>query len=308
MRQRATHLPLLRADELTLDHIADLAVTDRARQIRHDVVERLELATRPGDLLDPATCRRARRVFRRWSTVWLMALAFRSLPDSYAAAAGVHVLGRVSDLATDPFRRAGETAFFVIDLLCSDAGWSDGLLEADGSALRSVLGVRTMHALLAHRLLEPGQGWDSGGLGVPFNQEDILGTALSFGVSPLEMLDELGIDLDDDGRNALVRLWLGIGFLLGAPHEALTVPALEGRRPLDHREALALSQAIRRRHHARSLDGVRLSEALLEGVADGFPRGFGWLAPVWRPPSASTGSPPCSWSPAASTAGVKYRV
>ncbi len=131
---------------------------------------------------------------------------------------------------------------------------------------------------MADRLLN--HQWDSAVYGVPFNQEDVIGTALSFSTSTLDMLDELGIETDEQTRNAVVRFWLGIGFLLGAPHDALMVPGPEGTlRPLDHREARALSLAIRRRHHARSVDGVRLCEALIEGVSDGFPRGFGWLAP-----------------------------
>ncbi len=277
LRSQPTHLALADADQLALETVADEANAERARAIRKDVAERLRRAAEPGGLLDPSTCSTARRAFTRWSTVWFMALVFRSLPDSYAAAAGVHVLGRVSDLATDPFRRAGETAFFVIDLLDSEQGWRNGEMEADGAALRSVQGVRVMHALAAHRLLA--HSWPSDDFGLPFNQEDVIGAALGFGVSPIEMLDGLGIDIGDETRNAVVRFWLGIGFLLGAPHDALTVPGRHGRRPLDYRQARDLAIAIRRRHHARSLDGVRLSEALQEGVADGFPRWFGWLAP-----------------------------
>ncbi len=278
LRTRATHLPLEGPEQLRLEDVADEGNTARIHLIREDVEQRRSQAVQPGDLLDPATCTRARKVFDRWSTVWFMALVFRSLPDSYAAAAGVHVLGRVSDLATDPFRRAGETAFFVMDLLGSDKGWHEGAMQPDGAALQSVRGVRAMHALMADRLLN--HQWDSAVYGVPFNQEDVIGTALSFSTSTLDMLDELGIETDEQTRNAVVRFWLGIGFLLGAPHDALMVPGPEGTlRPLDHREARALSLAIRRRHHARSVDGVRLCEALIEGVSDGFPREFGWLTP-----------------------------
>jgi hypothetical protein len=277
LRSRPTHLALDAADDLALETAADDEHAVRARQLSEDVAQRRDAIARPGELLDPETCRLARQAFSKWSTVWFMGLVFRSLPDSYAAAAGVHVLGRVSDLATHPFRRAGETAFFVIDQLGSDEGWDNGLMEAGGAALRSVRGVRVMHALSAHRLLA--HRWDSAAHGVPFNQEDVLGAALSFGVSPIEMLDDLGISVGNEVKDAMTRFWLGIGHLLGVPAEILMVPGRSGPRPLNYTEARALARAIRRRHHERSLDGVRLCEALQEGVADGFPRWFDWLAP-----------------------------
>jgi hypothetical protein len=229
----------------------------------------------PGDLLDPRTCRAARALFGRWSTIWFMGLVFRSLPDSYAAAAGVRVLGVVSELATDPFRRAGETAQFVLDLLGRDEGWGPQGMRPDGDAYRSVAGVRAMHAIVASRLTM--QGWDEAGHGPPLNAEDVLGTALTFGISPLQMLDSIGIAIDTERRDSWVRFWLGIGHLLGAPYESVTAAGPTGRVPLDHRQAQALAQAIWARHHTRSLDGVRLGEAILAGVTDGFPRWAGWL-------------------------------
>ncbi|MFC7529226.1 hypothetical protein [Actinoplanes sp. GCM10030250] len=278
LRTRPTHLSIDDVDDLSLETVADDRNARPVRQLSQDVAARLAAVAVDGGLLDPETCRIARNSFTRWTTLWFLGLVFRSLPDSYAAARGAHVIGRVSDLATHPFRRAGETAYFVIDLLHSSAGWTGGVMTADGAAFRSVRGVRVMHGLMAHQLLK--RGWNSGAFGVPFNQEDVIGAALSFGVSPIEMLESLGIEPPPQVKDAVAGFWLGIGHLLGAPHDALTLPGPGGRRrPLDYAEARALALAIRRRQHARSLDGVRLSEALQDGVADGFPRWFGWLAP-----------------------------
>lgn len=279
LRRRPSFLPL-DGDLDDLAHIDFDAVSDERRRrlfrgLRDDVAHRLAAVSAPGDLLDPRICRAARTLFARWSTIWFMGLVFRSLPDSYAAAAGVRVLGQVSDLATDPFRRAGETAQFVLDLLGRDEGWGPQGMLPDGDAYRSVAGVRAMHAIVANRLTV--QGWDEDTYGPPLNAEDVLGTALTFGISPLQMLDSLGLEVDTERRNSWVRFWLGIGHLLGAPYESVTAPTASGRVALDHLQAQALAQAIWARHHARSLDGVRLGEAILAGVTDGFPRWAGWL-------------------------------
>lgn len=279
LRARPSFLPLDGGPD-DLAHVDFEAVGDERRgglfrALRDDTAHRLAAVSVPGGLLDPHACRAARTLFVRWSTIWFMGLVFRSLPDSYAAAAGVRVLGQVSELATDPFRRAGETAQFVVDLLGRDEGWGPQGMVPDGDAYRSVAGVRAMHAIVAERLTA--QGWDDGSHGPPLNCEDVLGTALTFGISPLQMLDGLGLEVDAERRNSWVRFWLGIGHLLGVPHEAVTAPTAAGRVALDHLQAEALAEAIWARHHARSLDGVRLGEAILAGVTDGFPRWAGWL-------------------------------
>jgi len=80
-------------------------------------------------------------------------------------------------------------------------------------------------------------------------------------------------------KDAYTSFWCGIGHLLGAPLEAVTTLDSTGARvALTYEQGQAVMLDIRRRHHARSLDGVVLTEALLAGVGDGFPRGFGWMS------------------------------
>ena len=236
--------------------------------------------TKPGGLLDAETCRQARRLFRSSPALWFLGLLMRSLPESYASAIGAHALGHVSDLATNSFRRTGETARFVLDLLVSPKGWDDeGAMACDGPAYMSVRGVRCMHAIAASKLAAgklPEDGWNSSRYGTPINVEDLLGAALSFCVPPIEMMDDLGFDLKAANRDVYVRFWLGIGVLFGIPEDVVTD---DDGRCLTYEQAQALSSAIRRRHHARSFHGVRLTEALLSGTVDGFPRFAGWLVP-----------------------------
>jgi hypothetical protein len=274
LRTRSPDLARLARQDLDYDSIVDGPGRQALAPIKIDFERRHRRLTRPGGLLDPATCYHARNLFRGNSTIWFLGLLMRSLPESYNSAIGAHALGLVSDLATDAFRRTGETARFVLDILADDEGWRLGRMVPDGPAYRSVVGVRCMHAIVALRLGR--DHWDHRRFGAPINLEDLLGAALSFCVPPIEMLDDLGVSLPPEARNTYVRFWLGIGVLLGLPEDMVHGP--DGRC-LDYHQALALSRAIRRRHHARSVDGVRLTEALLVGMVDGFPRFAGWLAP-----------------------------
>ncbi len=274
LRTRSPDLARLARQDLDYDSIVGGLGRQALVPIMTDFDQRYRRLSRPGGLLDPPTCYRARNLFRENSTTWFLGLLMRSLPESYSSAIGAHALGLVSDLATDAFRRTGETARFVLDVLAADEGWRLGRMVPNGPAYRSVVGVRCMHAIVAVRL---GQDhWDHRRLGTPINLEDLLGAALSFCVPPIEMLDDLGVTLPPESRDTYVRFWLGIGVLLGLPEDV--VRGADGRC-LDYQQAQALSRAIRRRHHARSVDGVRLTEALLVGMVDGFPRFAGWLAP-----------------------------
>lgn len=278
LRSLPSHPELPDAALLTFDAIRD---PEKRRslmgEIGSDSVDRLAALTGPNGLLSPQVCRRSRRAYGNWNVMMLMGLLFRSLPHDYAAARGVKVLGEISSLGTDSLRRAGETAHFVRDLLGSDDGWGPNGLDPDGSAMRSIIGVRCLHSIVSGHLRT--SGWDSDGLGVPVNQEDVVGTALSFAVPVFEMFDALGLEPSTEVRDAYTSFWLGIGHLLGAPIDALTTIDADGTRiALTYEQGRAVTAAIRRRHHARSLDGVRLTEALMSGVGDGFPRGFHWLA------------------------------
>ena len=226
-----------------------------------DVHQRMDELRQPGGLLDADTMQAARRVFEENETLVFVALFLRSLPDAYAAARGVQVIAEVSDLNSDPMRRASETAQFIADLLIRS-----GKVEDEDYALRSIIGVRFMHSIAARHLEE--EGWDTEILGVPVNEEDVLATALSFSVPVFEMFEVLGLPIDESDRDAYVKFWLGIGYLLGAPLTNVTTYA----------DGLLLSHHIRSRQRARNMSGVRLTEGLLDGVGSGFTRGTSWMA------------------------------
>ncbi len=274
-------------DEFRRLPISNIAMEDLACRHQHahelscledDFEHRVATACGPDGLLDAETVRKARTLFHEWSILFFMGLLFRSLPDGYAARKGVRVLGLVSDLATNPVRRVGETAQFLNDIFVQTTSWSSEGLAADGPAFASLRGVRVIHALVSDQLMTSDQ-WDEDDLGIPINVEDVLGTMLSFFVPPFELMDELGAHISEEDRNVYTRFWCGIGYVMGLPLRAVTLPVpAGGRRPLNSDDAERLSAQIRARQHERSLDGVRLAEALVEGVSDGFPRATSWLS------------------------------
>ena len=263
LRRKASY-PLLDpgAGPVSMRGATDPAMAQFKEQVAANTRERLETLRKPGGLLDPATVRDARRMFEQNETLIFLGLFVRSLPDAYAAASGVQVISEVSDLAADPMRRASETAQFIADLLIRSSNFED-----NGSAMQSIIGVRFMHSIAARHLEDA--DWNYRALGVPVNQEDVLATGLSFSVPVFEMFDVLGLRVDSNDRDAYVRFWLGIGHLMGAP--------IPPARTYD--EGLALAQHIRRRHRARNLSGVRLTEGLVDGIGSGFLRGLGWMSP-----------------------------
>ena len=65
-----------------------------------------------------------------------------------------------------------------------------GALDAGGAGIRSAQKVRLMHDAVRHLILE--HGWDPA-LGLPINQEDQLGTLLTFSAVILDGLRKLGL-------------------------------------------------------------------------------------------------------------------
>lgn len=270
--------------------LCSIDIPERARAFQpviDDLAERHRFITEPGRHLDAAMCGTAMEVVDESLTMAQLGLACRSLPADYASAVHAHVLGVVSDLSRDPFHRTEETARFVGDLLAGGPSRGPTTIEPDSPAYQAVLLLKKRRALIADHLLRERRArvaghllnreWPTEQLGVPFNQEDVLGSALALAVPPVEMADQMGIGPTPEARDAWARFWLGVGYLLGAPYDAITTP--DGQ-PLGYEAARSLASIHQRRHRARSIDGVRLTETLIDGMADRLPRPLGWLAPI----------------------------
>jgi uncharacterized protein (DUF2236 family) len=198
------------------------------------------------------------RVFAEHGPEIMMLLCCYSLPSSYAARKGVQVLHRTAYLAKRPNRRLFETAQFIIDVL------SPGGLNPGGRGIRTAQKVRLMHAAIRHLIkVDTSAPWPTAELGVPINQEDLLGTLMTFTWLILDGLDKLGAGLTPEEQQAYVDAWLVVGNLMGIE------PALMPRSVAEVRDITAL---IERRQVAESPEGRQMMTALLGMMQANLPR------------------------------------
>ena len=208
----------------------------------------------------PETVARGQRVFAEHGPEILMLLCCYSLPSSYAARKGVQVLHQTAYLAKRPNRRLFETAQMIVDVM------SPGGLDAGGRGVRTAQKVRLMHAAIRHLIqTNPDAVWDRQELGMPINQEDLLGTLMTFTWLILDGLLKQNIAVAAADQAAYLDTWLTVGELMGIE------PALLPRTVAD---AEALTAIIERRQVAPSPEGKEMMAALLGMMHDNVPPAF----------------------------------
>jgi hypothetical protein len=188
---------------------------------------------------------------QRWAEQYLLyitaALFHASLPSAYAAERGATLLLATGRMANDLDRRVNETARFVVDVL------SPGSFEARGMAVRSIQQVRLVHAAVRYWLRDRNP-WPEE---TPLNQEDLVGTLLTFSVVVVRAVRRLGVAVSHAEAEDFYHLWRVVGALLGV-EEALL--------PSDFAGAEALADRIARRHFRASPAGQQLMAALLARI------------------------------------------
>ncbi len=179
-------------------------------------------------------------------------------------------------LATDPRRRIYETAQMLIDAM------APGGLQVGAPGYREARRVRLMHAAVRHliehdpavaKTCDPsatGPHWCHA-WGVPINQEDLLGTLMTFTVVVFDSLRRLGVPLSDDDAGAYLHAWKVVGHLIGIREDLL---------PLDLADAEEAWAAIRKRQTAHSPEGVEMTAALVGLLQKQMPPGQHHLPPT----------------------------
>ncbi len=246
------------------------------------------------DWADRDRIKRGQDFFGRWPLPITATLFCVSLPSAYAAADGARMLAVTSDLATkNVTRRVAETGRMLIDVM--DLGReSPAALEPGGQGYLTVRGVRLLHGVVRETLRTSGRldpAW-----GLPVNQEDLLGTLLTFTSAVFEGLDRLGLRYDADQAEDYLHTWCVIGEMLGIERKLL---------PADLDQATVLRDRIARRHHERSDAGDLLTGALLHHMETSMPLALRKLPAtlthhLLRPDVAHhlRLPPPAWWSPA----------
>ena len=194
-----------------------------------------------------ALVRAGEEVFGEFGPQIVMALFCASLPECYAAAKGAHVLGMTARMQKQPFRRIIETGQFLIDVM------APGGLSADGRGLRAAQKVRLMHAAVRH-MCRSDPEWNHD-WGEPINQEDLVGTLMTFSTVALDAVARLGMEIEPKREEAYFHAWKNVGYVLGVRSELLPSDVADGR---------ALMGAIRHRQDAASLVGQELTAALVK--------------------------------------------
>jgi hypothetical protein len=132
--------------------------------------------------------------------------------------------------------------------------------------VRTAQKVRLMHAAIRHLIVTDQRvPWPLADLGVPINQEDLLGTLMTFAWLIIDGLHKLGITLSPEDQQAYLDTWLTVGEVMGIE------PALLPRTVADAR---ALTTIIQDRQVAPSDAGREMMAALLGMMQDNVPPGF----------------------------------
>jgi hypothetical protein len=225
------------------------------------------------DWVDDAAVERGQEFFNRLVVHHFTALYLSSLPNSYAAAKGVQVLRMTGRLQTDTLRRLNETGQFLMDI----AG--PGAMRIGGVGIDRILHVRLMHAAvrwminhdpsvkrvdeLAPPLIEgPDLVW-SDSWGTPTNQEDLIGTWLTFTAVVYDAFDASGVDYNDRNVSDHLHLWRLVAHYLGI--DASIVPTVRA-------DANILREHIFGRQQAPSGAGHAMTAALLQQARGRMPR------------------------------------
>ncbi len=161
----------------------------------------------------------ARGLFTRAGDEICAALLLAGLPETYATKWGAPVLVRHGGLVNALPSRIRETALFLMSLLSADDDVvANGTLvsapsESHPSAafVETCAGLRLFHHVLRDSL----KGQNLKTAGTPINQEDLLGTMLTFTITAFRVLDTFGIDVSDDERDAYFVFWDLVGACLG---------------------------------------------------------------------------------------------
>ncbi|MGQ0717944.1 MAG: oxygenase MpaB family protein [Pseudonocardiales bacterium] len=177
-----------------------------------------------------------------------------SLPLCYACAKGAQVLYRSQRLTSGVYRRLMETSQFVVDVL------DDGGLAPGGRGVRSAQKIRLLHATMRYHVSRQ-DDWEPE-WGLPVNQEDLVGTLLSFSVAIPRGLARLGVNLPTEDRDAFFHIWRVIGHVLGVDKQL---------SPVRFDEGSALFDTILARQQAPSKAGTALTKGVLDFIREVLP-------------------------------------
>jgi hypothetical protein len=223
----------------------------------------------------------AQRLFAEYANEISGALLLAALPQAYAAGSGAAVLFASGGLGRDLRRRIRGTAQFLMvvtqpapDARAAEQMWDPSVADAPDATTRVPPPWRMCAALRLyhHAIRRTVRTEVRPEADRPLNQEDLLGTLLTFTVTVFEVLERFGLAWTADEQDAYLHLWDVVGACIGigSPEVMRNVHDVTGWRPpngwqglrpsdLDHTR-YALEQIRERQWKSRVPGTIRESD------------------------------------------------
>ncbi|MFJ9339160.1 oxygenase MpaB family protein [Streptomyces sp. NPDC101733] len=209
--------------------------------------EYLEATRVPPAWVDWGVMEQARLFFIDNNVHISTALSFASMPACYLVPHVAKLLSATHGLKY-PSKRMAETGQFTVQLMQPDA------FEAGSRFIPAAQKVRLLHASIRHHLVREDR-WDTGALGTPICQEDMIGGQMFFSMLVLDSLHRLGIHMSTEGAEAYSYAWRVVGAMLGVDQDAVPRSLDASRRFLD---------LYMLRHMGPSEEGAHLTRQLID--------------------------------------------
>ena len=200
----------------------------------------------------------AEQLFLKHGPEISLLLNFKALPLCYTSKGGAKILalsGRMTEQGNNTeklSRRLMETAQMVINVMSPDG------FDPEGKGIITIKKVRLYHAAIRTYITNPQanpEGWDMEEFGAPINQEEMAGTQMAFSALTIKGLEQLGIELSIEEKDAYIHCWNIVGHFLGIDPQLY---------PKNYEEGWELGLAILKRNCESSPDGKLLTESLIE--------------------------------------------
>lgn len=191
--------------------------------------------------------KRGQEHFNQKGDLYLAMLGFYSLPYAYAFGDGAEVLVRSKRILDDIGQRLGETGTFIMDI------FEPGAFMTKKKAYLTCAKVRLIHAFSRYFISHYAKDWNDS-FGNPINQEDLIGTNLTFSLIVIRGWKKMGFQVSNAEVDLLMNYWKWVGKLMGID---------TAYWPDNSKEAFELEKLIRRRHLRKSDAGNKLISALI---------------------------------------------
>ena len=196
-----------------------------------------------------------------------------SLVGGYRFGGPADLLAATGALTGGTLRRLAETQEWTVGL------YEPGALRPYGSAWRTTVHVRAMHALVSASFTSSSQAnpsgagrWDTDRWGLPINQADQAATLGLFDGALIVGCRALGVRIPPSDSRAVVHLWKWVGHLMGV-HPDFLVDDEWARHRINYH--------VLRAQAGISDAGPRLAQAVVAAQADRVYPGPSWWQP-WR--------------------------